>query len=336
MKRDLFFLIILVVTNLLFQGNSVGYICSALFSFTYFIQRFRKEGLRNVDPIMLYAISITLIGIANAVGVSSLGSTDEFVYFLYADPQYIPEASTIFLLGSATTIMGFSWGKRFHWFPKLKNFTSGKIVNSLFFISILVIFFKNDISELGAVSALIKSIPLFSIFFLSRYAIANQKNKLILFAITLVIILTIDAVLNSFLRSEMIKPVIFFFLGYVIGKDSIRSLLKLKFVPIYIFIAVFLTYFGTFGDTRSKLGRGISRIDRLVEAKEELEEERDVVGSTPLARMTDFNQVTRVVELSEREGFYKGKTLEYLGFVFIPRFIWPDKPLVQQIGRAHV
>jgi hypothetical protein len=49
-----------------------------------------------------------------------------------------------------------------------------------------------------------------------------------------------------------------------------------------------------------------------------------------LARASTLNQLSQVVRLQDERGFYGGKTLSYLFFAFIPRFIWPDKPLIMQ------
>ncbi|MCK6478933.1 MAG: hypothetical protein HUU06_07965 [Planctomycetaceae bacterium] len=65
-------------------------------------------------------------------------------------------------------------------------------------------------------------------------------------------------------------------------------------------------------------------------------------GANLLARTSTFNQLSQVVRLAEEDGFYGGETLSYLAYVFIPRFVWPEKPLVvtgrwfaEKIGRGY-
>jgi hypothetical protein len=123
----------------------------------------------------------------------------------------------------------------------------------------------------------------------------------------------------------MIKPAIFFILAYLIAHRNIKVLFRLKLVPVYIFTVIFVSYFGIFGAERSNIGEGTRRIEELVELKET----QSIEGQTPLARATNFNQLSQVVRLTKYDGFLNGETLQYLSYVFIPRFIWPGKPLVQ-------
>jgi hypothetical protein len=58
--------------------------------------------------------------------------------------------------------------------------------------------------------------------------------------------------------------------------------------------------------------------------------------------MNVLGQMSNVVDLTNRKGFYEGYTLRYYSFVFIPRFIWPDKPILDggqwfavEIGRSY-
>ncbi len=67
----------------------------------------------------------------------------------------------------------------------------------------------------------------------------------------------------------MIKPAVFFTLAYIIAHRNVKVLFSLKLIPLYVFIAVFMSYFGIFGSERSNIGIGTQRIEELVELKEE-------------------------------------------------------------------
>jgi hypothetical protein len=47
-----------------------------------------------------------------------------------------------------------------------------------------------------------------------------------------------------------------------------------------------------------------------------------------IARGCNFGQLSQVARIADEEGYYYGGTLEYLSYVFIPRIIWPEKPLI--------
>jgi len=47
-----------------------------------------------------------------------------------------------------------------------------------------------------------------------------------------------------------------------------------------------------------------------------------------IARGCNFGQLSQIARIADEEGYYYGTTLEYLSYAFIPRLIWPEKPLI--------
>jgi hypothetical protein len=308
---------------------SIVYFSSLFFSIIFLYLFIRNSTLQNIDPIFLFTFSLGLTSFANIVGVSSFGGENEFVYNLYT---YIPtlfDASIVHYIGFILLVGGYEFGNNKNWLPSLSYKITDENKNKYLFIFILFVIYISIQGRipgfLGAIRAFIIGLPLFVAFYLVKRGIKRKKPIYLIYAGVIVIILTIQAVLFSFLRTNMIKPAVFFILAYIIAHGNVRVLFRLKLIPVYIFVALFASYFGIFGSERTKIGVGTQRIENLVELKED----ENIVGQTPLSRLTNFNQLSQVVQLTIEDGFLEGETLQYLGIVFIPRFIWPGKPLIQ-------
>jgi hypothetical protein len=272
---------------------------------------------------------MSITSIANLIGILSIGKETEYIYNLYADKGSLIEASHIHYFGLIGLVTGFQLGKGKNWLPSISyKLNDPKMDSRLFILNIIffILVVRRSIPGfLGAIRSFIENFPLFSSFYFVRKGILDKLPRLFIFGVILVILLATYAVLYSYLRSEMIKPVIFFLLAYLIANKNIKVLFQLKLVPAYVFAVVFISYFGIFGAERSNIGEGTRRIEELVELKES----QTIEGQTPIARATNFNQLSQVVRLTKEDGFLNGETLQYMTYVFIPRFIWPGKPIIQ-------
>jgi hypothetical protein len=305
------------------------YLSSLIFSIIFLFIKVRINELGNIDPISLFTFTFGLTSLANIIGVLSFGGQNELIYNLYANLPTVYEASIIHHIGFIILIAGFEFGENRNWLPSLSyKINDERRIKYLIILIILIIyiFIQGRIpSFLGAVRSFIINFPLFAAFYFVKRGVTAKRPIYLIYGAIIVIIYTIHAVLFSFLRTNMIKPAVFFILAYIIAHSNVKVLFRIKLIPLYVFMIVFASYFGIFGSERSKLGVGSRRIETLVELKEE----GDIEGRTPLARLTNFNQLSQVVQLTVEEGFLEGESLQYMAYVFIPRFIWPEKPLIQ-------
>src|SRR5205823_6560713 len=61
-----------------------------------------------------------------------------------------------------------------------------------------------------------------------------------------------------------------------------------------------------------------------------------ILAAQTLQRLSLLPQVAHVVELTPSQvPFQEGATYQYLGVTFIPRFLWPDKPSVNEANRFY-
>ncbi|MEQ8242497.1 hypothetical protein [Fulvivirga sp.] len=289
------------------------------------------------------------MGVSNIIGISSIDSPDEHNYFIYAIKENINEATLIACLGVIFVVIGYELNVRnynYSYRTSLWKFPSSNSHgnSSIFFFygSCIVIISRvfNTLPQfIGAFEALIFMLPPAGIFYLSRLSVITSKNKYLRLALILLVMESTRALMFDYLRTHFIVPGLAYFLGYVYAKPKMNKLFTIKLLPVYGVFMLFIVYFTVFGESRSTLGQGSDRISQLQEIDNEMVDKEN----TLFMRFSNFNQLTNVVEVVKLDGFYYGETLNYLAFAFIPRIIWPEKPLIQmgawfaqKIGRGYV
>ena len=150
-----------------------------------------------------------------------------------------------------------------------------KIYLQIFFLALLVrlgLIFR-VIPALGTISSLIELIPLFAIFYLARRGALERGRLLINLSLLLTLIEAIYAMFFAYLRFLIIRPFISFVIGYVTGTRTVVKWFSFRLIPIYLLLALVISYFSLFGKERENLGVGINRIENLLELKSQNEDE---------------------------------------------------------------
>ena len=306
-------------------------IASMVFSIVFCYKQFRKTGFEGIDPIILYVFFMGLTALGNYMAIASAGTENEDIYYIYVVPEYILPAVMINYWGVIAIVAGYKLGLNVFWFPEIKKVQiNNKNVKILFFVALLVIFlvFSGKVPSLGAITSYILLIPVLIIFFLSRYGMAFGNKKAQNFAFILAIIAAFRAVLFDFLRMKMILPFVSYALGTLMGAKSFKILNTKKFYVLYGLAFLFISYFSVLGQMRGEKIYGFGRFSalRVIKAEQALEKV-DSKGKL-MSRVSNLNQLTNIFDLVGRNGYYDGSTLEYMAFAFIPRFIWPGKPII--------
>jgi hypothetical protein len=300
---------------------------------------YTRNGFEGFNPITMYAFGSGLTGLASTVGflVADTNARDHF--FIYAAEEYLSFAMLLAFVGLIMPVFGFWLGNR------LKAFAPGALLplvlgrfrertfvtwGAALAVSLIVANRFNVLpTSLGTITDLLDMVPVMVTFALARHGALNNHRQVTLIALIIAFGETIRAVLFAFLRSEMILPLAAFCLGTLFGALSFKPLRSRLFFPIYVALAVFIAFFGVFGKERTNIRYGTPRIPDLIEAKRSYDEP----AHWPfISRFTSFNQLSQVVRITEEDGFAWGETLEYLGFAFIPRFLWPGKPIIAKGG----
>lgn len=345
MSVGVLYIFSLIIVGLAYSIGSPGLLAFAmsLFFFGFSYIQYQKEGIYSINPGNLYSFSMGLAGLGNYMGMLSVDGESRKIYFIYASEDHLMPAILIAFFGSSALLFGYFSSKNpIINLPKINSYIGADFAASrLPFIAVLAIagrIFK-IIPSLGTIEGFIYLLPHGIIFFLARLGAQKNGSKYIKIALFIVVLETIRALLFDYLRMHIVLPSVAFMLGYLIGKGSVRSLLTLQLVPLYGIILIFFSFFTFLGQNRQHFGSGFQRIAQFGEMYEQEEGQEQ----TLLLRMSNFNQLSQVVRVVEEDGFYQGETLSYLTFAFIPRFIWPDKPLIQmgawfahRIGRGYI
>lgn len=265
-------------------------------------------------------------------------------YYIYAYDPKILLAIQIFYVGQVFLFIGFQMGNasigQGGILPKIQfslpeNFSYTRY--SILLLILCYLAYTDIIPDLGTITSVIKALPLVSIFFITRKGATEDNDKLLNLALLLVFAQSCLSVLYSFLRFEMILPSYAFILGLFVGKPYIKTFFSLRFIPLYLFISIFFSYFVLFGEARSRISSGVQRIAQIEAYRIEKEMLKEVATEekeevTIFVRMSLINQLSHIGRVVEEDGYYFGQTIEYFTYAFIPRFIWPEKPLIANGG----
>jgi hypothetical protein len=310
------------------------------------------KGIKQISFITIYSIFTLVYSYGNYMVVSSIGTADEMLYDYYLIRENIEEGLFFTYIANVFCVMGFYYYEKTFKKPigpfytmniELKHqwvryLNTGLIIGNLLLLAGNVpygLFFPFLISFL---------------FFLTRYAVARDDKWLLSMCIANTYILSVNGLLFDYLRMSTIAPSIAFLIAAFMGKQEIASMFKKAMIPVYGLLVSAIIVFSYIGQIRNKasgfekldnvvteLNRSVLKEGTTVEQDEEVEEESFE------ARVSNINQTTQVVRVVQEDGYYDGSTMAYLSYAFIPRFIWKDKPIIQQgvwfalrIGKAYV
>ena len=314
------------------------------------------RGWQSVTPMTIYAFATALSCVANIAGLLAADSDNRQLYFLYAYEEHLMLAMLLMLAGLLIPTFALRGALAFRLeksggglLPRVYGVVSDlALLRWAMPIGVLVVGMRvvMPITGLGTITALIRLLPQLLVFALARRGVMIGDRRMIFAALGLAVIEAARALMFDFLRGDIIAPIIAFAIGTILGARSFRVLRRSYFLPIYAFTALFFVYFGLFGAERSRISVGVARLEQLVQLSEV--EQRNAYGpveqrQTVLSRLTTFNQLTQVARIVEEDGHLGGETLEYLGYAFIPRVLWRDKPKIAKgawfalrIGQARI
>jgi hypothetical protein len=299
----------------------------------YLILKIKSRGLKAIDIITLYIINQLIGAFGTIESILNIGSPAESRYFLYGNPLFVKDAAIISFLGNIFFVFGFdviNYAK----FPKISALLNENTNFSIITFSSLIIIFLNFyqlLPKLGSFNYVIDLIPIFSILFLSRLSIEKGSRSLQFQSLFLASLQSILALSFTVLRTNIILPFFVYFLGLLAGSKSLKIFFKPVNLIIIIVFMILNSYFADFGEVRSSEVYGIDRVNAIIENKADRTSyvEKEVEYGTKL-RFSNVQQLTSIVELVNTNGYYFGTTLKALLIAFVPRFLWPDKPLIAQ------
>ena len=300
------------------------------------------EIIRSGDPIVTPYSLLCAFFLYSAIADINLilmsGNLFAITYN-YLIVNAIGEATQIYCIGCTCIFIGMDLMKMKS-VVKIDYNISKKSARRLFFvIAIICNRLTLALLNLGFLGSLMKLFTLsmlIGIMFFTRLWIKEKSKTYRNYAFILYFISSVLALLYAYLRFEIILPTIILFLGLLIGYGDIRKVIGIKLIPFILLFLIFSKAFSDLGRNRGTMSNaaiisnsiagGIG--DDSYETKVVQDDENEKKGSV-LERAANLAQITQVVKLTRQHGFYEGKASYPLLIALIPRFLWPDKPLIE-------
>lgn len=296
------------------------------------IARLRDYG---ITPVALAGTAVAIFGFADVVGLRSIVRDVNSPYDIYAAHEHLLLAATIALVGWSCLIVGIRFAVRrsalFSLLPAVRGHISDRALLAggtlLALVSIGANFLPTK-PQIGTVFSLFLLAPHLVAFCLARAAFARRLRHAAALALTITLLASARAFLFDYLRSAALLPFVAFGLGAWLGSRSVKPFRSKYFVPVYLAGVLFILLFRAFGDVRAADVTYVERIAAVYERQTALRNSNEDQAPALLRRLTTFNQLSQVGQLVEEGGYLGGSTLQYLGYAFIPRFLWHDKPTI--------
>ena len=329
-------------------------VAAACIGFAIVVRDVARLKRGTLTPMSFFALTFALTSVANSVGVESLAERGtQSPFDLYVAKDYVYFGCAVMLVGGTAIIAGFYTAQRWRvWrmvgkaLPKIRARINDRdlIVVSVL-IAVLSMVMTNTFgpNRFGTISGLVALLPDLTVFALSRLGAARRSRSVMFVALALALVAAVQAALFAYLRAEILLPIFALLIGLVVGSRSLHVLRRRVLIPVYLLLALFAVNFATLGRIRSKAGGGESRVSAFRAASTASAADSSEDAGAIVVRLSTLNQLSQLRLLVDQGGFLHGSTLEYLGFAFVPRFLWPAKPKIAKgawfayrIGQAFV
>jgi hypothetical protein len=301
----------------------------------------------EITPLSLYLIGLLIVNLANYLLIGNVGTLRNKTY-KYIIPEYINLATQIWCISGSFIIMGYQYALNKS-FPSVELIVKKANTLQTIFYSLLVI---NVLQLMGIrlfnISQIVKFIGLanlIGILFFARLAAKTKNSNYQIYTVILFIVQTYIALFYSYLRINLILPTLVLFLGYFIGKEDTKYIFSYRIIPFVVLFGLYASVFKTLGQSRSNFYYAFattlnSSNNNNYNNAISNDNSDDVQGATYggsdktalLDRSANLAQMTCVVDLVKRNGFYNGSASAPLVIALVPRFLWPDKPKIE-LGR---
>jgi O-antigen polysaccharide polymerase Wzy len=302
----------------------------------------------SITPMTINALVFGVwMGTGNLMACFVIGTKYETTFYSYSAMNYVLEAQYLATLSVIVPLVSYPWFAKLQAVPRrfLPRVPGVRIEISDKALSILcVALFVFDwttklinipLEFMGTFASFLSSTSAIAIFLLTWHWLGPNPTLPKWTRWILILGIAIDvtyAGLFSYMRGPVAYPLFIFFLAFLLRKAVTKRVLAITCVVVFAFAILYKTV----GETR---GQGIFGLERVEILLKEFRLDRPggnlsgTGGSESammvlVARGCNFGQLSQVARIADEEGYYYGSTLEYLTYAFIPRVIWPDKPLI--------
>jgi len=335
MALHIVFLFLYIFLSTVLSASELYFVC-VLHMLIYIGSNFYQQ--RVVTPIILFALGVVVVDLGNVALIDEVvqGTVTTYSYIV---PAYIDDAAQIWCVSITIIIMGYILAAKKS-LPAINFDVKREHLKIVFYLLLLV----NIIIIFSATVSLKTSLQIFNllntfgILFFARLWGKEDNKTFASYAIILLVLETYIALATSYLRSEVIFPMVCLFIGYFIGKGKVRYVFSYRVAPFVFVGVIYATAFSAMELQRSNfLG---FFLDKKVENPNQVKvDKKDAL----LIRSANLAQMTNVINLVHENGFYNGTASYPLLVAVIPRVLWPEKPKIQlgawfalEIGQANI
>ena len=344
------FLVLYIALSAVFPAEimSATLIGHAALSILLDIKKGKK--LYVMSAFYIGVILTTLANLMYIIKIATVGIT-EYSMYRYIVLAHIDEATVVWCVGNACIFIGYGLFEKNKLPPVSFDIDNPKTLGNLFIfiVTFAILNLTGNMINLafitGGIQKVLSLLNVMGILFYSRLWVVKNNNRYKNYAIALAVMQTVIALYVSFLRIELLTPAISFFGGYFIGKGKIKYVFSARILPAVVVVVIFSMFFNTLAGNRSHFISAFTEKggDQSNSSYADLTEAEDKGEGGALERSANIAQLTNIVELVRKNGYYGGRASYPLLAAFIPRLIWPDKPSIQlgvwfalEIGAATI
>lgn len=290
----------------------------------------RKD--RNfVNPYNINLFALILMNIGNLSLLSRIENGTNYMYFFASVPD-IPLAAQIWCIGNSVFLVGYLAFSTQESFPSIGLKLNRSHTTFVFWFILFLNQFSSKLAFLGPLSKALGLVGIVGILFFARLWGAEGDKKYRNYAFVLFFFQIYHALTDSYLRFEILLPVIIFFAGYFTGKGDLKYAFTYRILPFIIAVGLFINIFSELGKSRNHFGNAFVEV-YFTETEVSEEDPEEVYDETIdrggfFDRSATLAQVSATVKLVNASGFYNGRASEPLLVAVVPRFLWPDKPKI--------
>ncbi len=314
---------------------SIVHYCFLIFN------RVNKKTFILTPELLLYIMSIQ-ISAGNYILLETYKSVGLSKSYYYAVPKYFTQASILWLVCSEIFFMGYKYFSRSS-LPKveyeLTPRSTDSMIRLILFFSLATPTITAALPFLGSITKFFDLFGLIGIMFYARLWGETGERKYANYALVVFLVQTWLALTTAYLRMALILPTVVFIVGYISGTKKVKSLISVNLFPFFLIGMLFLSFFGELGKYRAySFKQAIVFISEKNSSETENnddklilpeDEEEDEETSGFLERSSNLAQVSNIFDLVDKKGFYDGATTSTVLIALVPRFLWPDKPVIR-------
>ena len=296
---------------------------------------------RIIDVDTFFYITNVLFALSN-INLINVAGTAENTTYDYIIINNIDLAVQIFCIGTMLIAVGIEIALGNVSLPKIGIELNDKQIKYIF---IILLFVSNDLTlnllplaQFGSVVKILPLSALFGIIYYMRIGIEHGNQIYIRSGFILYIIATFNGLFFGFLRVTIVMPTIVLFVAILIANRDYRWLLSYKIIPFVFAFVIFSVSFSDLGKYRG-LQSNYRIISDVISRKLSDDSKSQVYyadehekSASLVQRTSTIAPLTEVIKLVDQNGFYHGAASAPLVLALIPRFLYPDKPIIA-LGR---